>query len=187
MGTEQAARKPRKRLKRMENIAIALMALLVALQVIRMVGVRLYVMASPDMGDALSVGDLLVVVPKGFDGIAPGDIITFTANEAGQTETYRVVSKDDAAQTFAAKGDLPEADGERTVAFGDVVGAVCVSVPGVGDFFLFSATPQGKILLGLLFAIFVDAVLLISLRRKNKAAQRGGKHGAGAKAKQNIR
>lgn len=173
MDAAKEKRKPRKRLRVSGVVLLVLAAAAAALLVLRLAGVQIYVMASASMEKALFVGDLVVVAPKSYDRIQPGDIITFAADSSGQTETHRVISKNEESQSFVTKGDRNAAPDESEVSISDVVGKVCFSLPGIGYVAIFLATLQGKIFLGLLFAIFVVTVLLVSLcrgRRRSSAS-----------------
>ena len=172
MDTAGRRQQPRKRLRAPGILLIVLAAAALVLLLFRLAGVRIYVMASSSMEEAISVGDLVVVTPKSYDRIHPGDVITFAADPSGQTATHRVIAKNEAEQTFVTKGDSSAAPDEPAVPGSSVVGVVSLVVPGAGALSVFLATLQGKILLGLLFAIFVVTVLLIALCRGKKKSGR---------------
>ena len=114
------------------------------------------------------MGDLAVVAPECFETIAPGEIITFSVDSSGHTATHRVFSKNAEEQTFVTKGNNNALPDETPVRFADVIGTVRWVIPGLGYVSIFLCTLQGKILLGLLFGIFVSTVLLVFVCRANR-------------------
>ncbi len=145
--------------------AVSVLAL--ALLVLKLVGIQIYAVVSPSMEEALSVGDLAIVAPQNCEKIETGEIIAFV-NPEGKTTTHRVVSKNELEQTFLTKGDR-NTEMDAAVQYADVLGVVRIVLPGIGNAAVFLSTPEGKALLGLLFAIFVVIVLLVSHKRTGNA------------------
>lgn len=123
------------------------------------VGVKLYAVSSPSMRKALSVGDLVVVVPQKFENLKEKDIITFVYNEDLDTATHRVIEKDINNRTFKTKGDNNENADGSPVKYENVVGKVVFSVPILGYALTFLSTFYGKLILWTILAMFLILII----------------------------
>lgn len=171
MEEKNEARYLQKKLRASDIALIILTAIAVILIVLRLIGVRIYAVVSPSMESTLSVGDLTVVVPKNCDRIESGEIIVFVEESSGETAIHRVISKDEEGQSFVTQGDHNDAADEAAVSYDSVVGVVKLVIPGTGNAAVFLSSTQGKVMLALLFSVFVVSVLLVGFYRRQKRSR----------------
>lgn len=132
----------------------------------------LVVVTSESMEPILYRGDLLVVQARAPDQIRLGDIIVYRDTEFHPETSivHRVVEIVNVNGTYFyyTKGDANPVrdDGYRT--YDEVVGAMVLTIPWIGNVSLFLRTPQGFILVA---AIFIAILVLPEIACKKDEQQ----------------
>lgn len=116
--------------------AVLVLVLALAVAVVpALAGARPLTVLSGSMEPALPVGSTVVVRPEPVEGIAVGDVITFTdrAEGGGETRvvTHRVIEVRP-GPGFVTMGDANDAPDQGVVAPADVLGVQWYHVPHVG-------------------------------------------------------
>lgn len=114
------------------------------------------------------VGDLVYVKDIEPEAIAPGDVLTFVANEDLLVVTHRVVEADRENRCFITKGDANQVADVNPVLYENVLGVAQFSLPKLGYISMYLSTPSGKyVAIGIGFALLL-VMLLPELRSGKK-------------------
>lgn len=141
-------------------VCMVLVALLAALALSQVVGVKYFSVVSGSMEPEIPTGSLVVTVPESLSGQAePGDIISYVADENLTVVTHRVVTRDYEGSTLTTQGDANEA-ADPPVHSANVVGKVLVTVPAIGIPLSYLSTTTGKIIV---ITALVTLFLLVTL------------------------
>ncbi|MCB4209087.1 S26 family signal peptidase, partial [Arthrobacter sp. UM1] len=73
-------------------LMIAGFALVAAVLVGALAGLRAFIMETPSMGTAAPVGSLVLTAPAQTGDLSVGDIVTFKQDGAKETHTHRVIA-----------------------------------------------------------------------------------------------
>ncbi|TXH00560.1 MAG: signal peptidase I [Candidatus Moraniibacteriota bacterium] len=136
-------------------LAVAFIVLLLLSSILPIPGgVKTFVVQSGSMEPSIGTGSVVVV--KGAESYAVGDVITFgPRSKTKPPTTHRILEvKEDG--NFVTKGDANEEEDIRTVSRYEVIGKVIVSIPWVGYAVAAAQKPWG-------FAVIVviPAVIII--------------------------
>ena len=145
-----------------QGIGTTLLVLLVLcclpLTVPRVFGYQIYTVVSGSMEPEIPVGSLLYIQKEEPEGIEAGEVIAFYgAAESGAIITHRVVENRVVMGELITKGDANEREDVRPVAYGNVIGKVVLSLPGVGLVAEKVTSREGKMVAG---GVVVLAVVL---------------------------
>lgn len=125
-------------------------------------GYRVYTVLSGSMSPAFDTGSVVFVRPADPQGIAAGDVITFTGG-GDQLTTHRVVEIDDAEGIeFTTRGDANNVNDPNPVPAERLVGRVHGSAPYLGYIIEYLRTRTGLIIL-----VFIPAFLVILFELRN--------------------
>lgn len=136
-------------------LAVAFIVLLLLSSILPIPGgIKTFVVQSGSMEPSIGTGSVVVV--KGAESYAVGDVITFgPRSKTKPPTTHRILEvKEDG--NFVTKGDANEEEDIRTVSRYEVIGKVVVSIPWVGYAVAAAQKPWG-------FAVIVviPAVIII--------------------------
>lgn len=109
-----------------------------------------YVIETGSMEPHIPTGSMVYVKE---DDIQLNDVVTYTYN--GQVVTHRVVGVDEMNRRLITKGDALKYNDVYKVSFDTVIGKVHYSIPWVGNCVMYFQSLEGKITIGLLFALFI--------------------------------
>lgn len=151
------------KVKKIWNIATAILVVLVIVMAVLLVGLRLfglhpYTVLSGSMEPTYHVGSLIYVKEVKPEEVEVGQPITFVLNEDLVVATHRVVEIDEDNQYFYTKGDANESVDGSPVYFKNLIGVPVFSIPYLGYVATFIQQPPG-----LYIAIAAGAVLLLLL------------------------
>jgi len=155
---------------------VLIVAAILAVGIPKLLGIRSFAVLSGSMTPSIGVGALVFAQPTAFEDIHEGDVITFVLNEDFDVVTHRVVSIDEADQTFVTQGDANDVPDENPVWYPNVVGVVHLTFPQAGYVLNWFSTLSNKIIavtvvaVLLIFALIVDIVLRPSRARHGKAS-----------------
>lgn len=135
----------------------AVPALLIAILVSELAGVRYLCVLSPSMEPELPVGSLVVIVPVKPERVAPGDNLAYVTG--GNVVTHKVLLNDPAGRTLKTKGIAGKLE-DAPVPYEAVLGIEKLCVPGAGRIAAALKTPAGKVAL-LTAGVLTVLVLLI--------------------------
>lgn len=125
---------------------------------------------SGDAEDHIEVGDLIFVGKTKAEELETGDVIAFMEGKVVVTHRIIDIQRDEnGALLFTTKGDANNAQDQRPVTEGNLVGIYKARIPKVGDFALFLQTPMGMVLfigLPLLAFIIYDIIRRQQYARK---------------------
>lgn len=128
-------------------------------------GYRYYVVKTPSMEPALSVGDLIIVKLVNAADIEVGDVLTFNPSSDAETYlTHRVTQKlenyeGSGVTCFRTKGDANETEDSFLIDSSRVIGTMSFSVPKLGIIIRFIQL-RWYIVIPLIILIFVFFKLL---------------------------
>lgn len=131
------------------NILVAgYLAVLAALAIPPLAGLKLFAVISPSMSPEIRAGAVVYVQNRAFADIREGDIITYRRKETGITVTHRVTEKNEAEKVFYTKGDANKTEDAKAVRQEEVLGVVRLSVPFLGYAAFFLNGAERKIAAG---------------------------------------
>jgi signal peptidase len=122
----------------------------------RLAGVQPYAVLSGSMSPAYPVGALIYVKSAQPQEVRVGDPITFYLDDGATVATHRVIQIDAENGCFHTKGDANESPDGAPVYVDQLIGIPIFSIPLLGYFSNFIATPPG-------LYIVITAVLAIVL------------------------
>ncbi|RZT86363.1 signal peptidase [Pseudonocardia sediminis] len=151
-------------------VVLAVVALALAMTVVPAIaGATGLTVLSPSMTPTLGVGSFVVVRPEPVDGLAVGDVVSFTDREpstgATRTVTHRVVGIED-GPSFRTKGDANADPDQRAVAAADVIGVEWYSVPKVGGWLTSLTSGPGLVIAAGVLLLLVAGWLLAPRRSR---------------------
>lgn len=170
----------------MKKLSLAISALLliclaagvVTVAVPKLFGVKLFAVLSPSMEPELSPGDLVYAVPKDFEEIKTGDIISFVMDKNLTVATHRVKAVDAQGRVFTTKGDANDTQDINPVKYENVVGVVRFSIPEAGRLISkFSTVASKIILISIVISLSAVSVIFNSLADKN-GSKKEEEHGS---------
>ncbi len=152
----------KKTLKRIYNIAINTLIVLVAVLAIALVGVRLfgltpYAVISGSMEPEYPVGSVIYIQNLPADKLKVGDSITY--DRGGATVTHRIVEIKNDPQTglaFKTKGDANKTADDGEIRPSQIMGKALFGIPVLGYLAFAVQTP-----LGIIMAIGVTVILIL--------------------------
>lgn len=135
-----------------------------------LLGIQAFAVISGSMAPALAPGSIVYTVPRKFDQIRVGDIITYRQEGSGIYVTHRVAEIHEKEQTLITKGDANQQPDGKEVSGADVAGCVWLHVPYLG-YAAMALSGIGEKLLaagGLLWLLLIKSILtnLLEMRRK---------------------
>lgn len=138
-----------KNVKKIWNIAGAIIVGLVVLAAVLLAGVRIfglhpYAVLSGSMEPAYHTGSLIYVKEVAPDQVKVGDPITFVLNEDLTVATHRVVRIDEENQHFYTKGDANDSEDGAPVHFNNLIGVPQFSIPYLGYVANYVQNPPGR-------------------------------------------
>ena len=136
-------------------MVLAVVAIGASMIVPRLMGNDIYAVMSGSMEPFYHVGSV-VIVDKGAapESIQVGDPITFRKGD-NAIATHRVVEIDQAARTFATKGDANEDMDAAPVPFDSLIGKAGASIPMIGYLPLYMRTAKGMFCIGAYVIVFI--------------------------------
>ncbi len=151
------------RLRKIWNVATAILVTIVVILALLLVGLRLfglqtYTVLSGSMEPAYPTGSLLYVRRTAPETVEVGQPITFVLNEDLVIATHRVIAIDADNQCFYTKGDANAAADGAPVHFKNLIGVPVFSIPYLGYVANYVQKPPG-----LYVTIAAGAVLLLLL------------------------
>jgi signal peptidase len=160
--------------------AVLVLALALAVAVVpALAGARPLTVLSGSMEPSLPVGSTVVVRPEPVEGIAVGDVVTFTDREEGGGETrvvtHRVIEVRPGPE-FVTMGDANNAPDQGVVLPADVLGVQWYHVPYVGLLRERLLTPPGvffglgAVLLGVAVHLLVPRTRSTPRPRRTRSA-----------------
>lgn len=160
--------------------AVLVLALALAVAVVpALAGARPLTVLSGSMEPSLPVGSTVVVRPEPVEGIAVGDVVTFTDREEGGGETrvvtHRVLEVRPGPE-FVTMGDANNAPDQGVVLPADVLGVQWYHVPYVGLLRERLLTPPGvffglgALLLGVAVHLLVPRTRSVPRPRRSRSA-----------------
>ncbi len=160
--------------------AVLVLALALAVAVVpALAGARPLTVLSGSMEPALPVGSTVVVRSEPVEGIAVGDVVTFTDREEGGGETrvvtHRVIEVRPGPE-FVTMGDANNAPDQGVVLAADVLGVQWYHVPYVGLLRERLLTPPGvffglgAVLLGVAVHLLVPRTRSVPRPRRSRSA-----------------
>ena len=130
-----------------------------ALLVPRAMGCSEFVVVTASMEPELPVGSLIITKEKDPASIQAGEVITFRSTaDPEATVTHRVVENRQAEGQLITRGDANDMRDMHPVAYGDVIGVVTRSFPGLGFISEIGGDPKA---LGIMIAALVAGFILI--------------------------
>lgn len=141
---------------------IMLIIIALVLAAPRLAGIRCFAVTSGSMAPAYPVGCVVYAAPVQPETIREGDVITFQlANTV--VATHRVTAVNAGERTFTTKGDANLTEDGKPVAFDNLIGKVCFSLPLLGNLVMW-LTPKKLVVL----LIPLVALLVLPTDRKKK-------------------
>lgn len=158
-------------LKWMLNLILALyLAVVGAVTVPSLLGVRIFTVISGSMAPDIPAGSVVYTLPRAFEEIRAGDIVTYRQGESGVFVTHRVIGTDPENQVLITRGDANAQPDGGGVSRENLVGRVQFSVPylGYAAVLLDSAGEKLLVLGGFLWLLLVKGIVgdWIKMRRK---------------------
>ena len=124
-------------------LIIVVFAVLLTLNVPRIMGDEIYTVVSGSMAPEIPVGSLIVVHPEDPLEILEDDIIAFSKDDS--VVTHRVTANNTVEGRFTTKGDANEQEDISTVSYYDFIGKVIWHVPYLGGMAQILTSTVGKI------------------------------------------
>lgn len=117
-------------------------------------GYKTYAVLSGSMEPNLRVGSMAYVCPSSPDKLYLGDIITYRigGDDSYKVVTHRLVKVYKDEEQFITKGDANHVE-DGPVAFGQLIGRMCFSIPYLGYIIIYMRTGVGIKLVGVLLGI----------------------------------
>ena len=114
-----------------------------------------YYVTSDSMYPAIKKGDLVFTKEVSFEEIEEGDVLTFTKEGSEKWFSHRVVKINDVKKSFRTKGDNNNAEDPGYTSFDNVVGRVDKKMPLVGFFPMFLDSIWGKVILFVIYVVYI--------------------------------
>lgn len=153
-------------------ILIAVLSVLAALLLPRLLGYEIYAVLSGSMEPTYHVGSVIYVKKMSAEKIEIGDPIAFR-KDTSTIATHRVIEVDSTQRQFRTKGDANEAEDINPVAFERVIGKGTISIPILGFITVGIQTKKGIIIACgiLVFMIIVNIIPEIFKPEKPKKGE----------------
>lgn len=143
--------------KRIAGFFFSLMIILaILLAVLRLAGLRPFIVTSGSMSPAYPVGSMIYVRRVDAGSVKMGDAITFFLDGTA-VATHRVVDIDLNHRFFYTKGDANDTADGSPVLFDDIIGVPVFCVPLLGYVSYFVTHPPG------LYLVLAAAVVIVLL------------------------
>ena len=153
------------------DIVIAVLAVcLVAAIGARLAGVQAFSVLTGSMEPNIPQGSLVVTVPCEINDVHEGDVVSFVLNEQLDVVTHRVVSVDRQEGMVTTRGDANNANDAPSL-WGNVVGKVVFTVPGVGYAMMWLNSTSGRIIALTAVAVVVLLCCLIHVIRRPRIVE----------------
>lgn len=132
-----------------------------------------YYVSSDSMSPAMKVGDLVFTKEVEFEDVEVGDVLTFKREGSEKWFSHRVVEIKVSDKSFRTKGDHNNVIDPGYTSFDAVAGRVEKKLPLVGFLPLMLSTTWGKVVLVVIYILYiaVEAENIASKKRKKEGLQ----------------
>ncbi len=134
----------------------------------RLLGYGGYYVSSESMSPAIKKGSLVFVKTVDFEDIEVGDVLTFTREGSEKWFSHRVIDIDFKEKSFKTKGDHNSVSDPGYISYSSVVGRVEKQIPLVGFISLALSTTVGKVVLVLVYVLYIAVEIENYSAKKSK-------------------
>lgn len=132
----------------------------------KLIGYTVCGMQDESMSPTYPKGALVIAEPVKFDQIHVGDVLVFTDSRSGNCFSRRVAQIWTEKKQFVTISDASDEPDPVSTAFRCVLGRIQYKIPYVGYFPIFLNSVTGKIVLLLLYVVWISIELEISRSEK---------------------
>ncbi len=127
-----------------------------------------YYVSSDSMSPAINKGDLVFTKEVSFEDVKIGDVLTFTKEGSEKWYSHRVIKINTEEKSFRTKGDHNNVPDPGYTSFDAVVGRVEKKLPLIGFVPLALSTTTGKIVLALIYVLYIAVEVENTASKKRK-------------------
>ena len=127
-----------------------------------------YYVTSDSMYPAIRKGDLVFTKEVAFEDVEVGDVLTFTREGSEKWFSHRVVRIKESEKAFRTKGDNNNVEDPGYTPYDAVVGRVEKKMPLIGFLPMMLATTWGKVVLVLVYVLYIAVEVENAASKKRK-------------------
>ncbi len=132
-----------------------------------------YYVSSDSMTPAINKGDLVFTKEVSFEDVEVGDVLTFTKEGSEKWFSHRVVEVNTQFKSFKTKGDHNNVEDPGYTSYDAVVGRVEKKLPLIGFVPLALSTTTGKIVLAVIYFLYIAIEVENAASKKRKEGLQG--------------
>lgn len=162
---------------RRQKINILLTAVIICVSIVAvsltyiplLLGYQMFSIKTGSMSPTIKIGSIVFVEPcRKLNEYSVGDIVTFSDKQTNRSFTHRIVSINEADQSFNTKGDANKTEDPSPTSLDKAVGKVVFIIPFVGRVTDALSSTVGKIVVAVVYIAWaaIEIELFLSERKK---------------------